>query len=123
MKQRLQNELKTIAIVLVIGLLYLIFVLVTDIKIPCIIKLATGFDCPSCGITRMFVSMAKFDFAAAFRYNPVIFSTLPLLIFILTVPSINYIKSNNRGGGIIYKISVISEISILVIYGIARNIL
>lgn len=31
----------------------------------------TGLDCPSCGLTRAFVSIVHGDFAAAMRFNPV----------------------------------------------------
>ncbi len=30
----------------------------------------TGMDCPGCGLTRCFISMAKFDGRAAWRYHP-----------------------------------------------------
>jgi len=44
----------------------------------------TGLDCPSCGLTRAFVSIANGDFAAALRFNPV--SPLVFLAFLFQVP-------------------------------------
>jgi hypothetical protein len=43
-----------------------------------------GLDCPSCGLTRAFVSIAHGDFAAALRFNPV--SPLVFLAFLFQVP-------------------------------------
>ncbi|GAE87293.1 hypothetical protein JCM21531_648 [Acetivibrio straminisolvens JCM 21531] len=42
-----------------------------DFKIPgsCLFKNATGLNCPSCGMTRSFVSISHFDFEGALRYN------------------------------------------------------
>ncbi len=44
----------------------------------------TGLDCPSCGLTRAFVSIAHGDLAAALRFNPV--SPLVFLAFLFQVP-------------------------------------
>ncbi|ODM27396.1 DUF2752 domain-containing protein [Acetivibrio mesophilus] len=42
-----------------------------DFEIPgtCLFKNATGYNCPSCGMTRSFVSISHFDFADALRFN------------------------------------------------------
>ncbi|NLD47964.1 MAG: DUF2752 domain-containing protein [Clostridiaceae bacterium] len=41
------------------------------IQIPetCFFKLVTGYNCPSCGLTRSFISISHLDFVNAFRYN------------------------------------------------------
>lgn len=36
----------------------------------CMSKKYLGFDCPGCGLTRCFISLARGDLAAAWRYNP-----------------------------------------------------
>jgi hypothetical protein len=36
----------------------------------CMSKKYLGFDCPGCGLTRCFISLAGGDLAAAWRYNP-----------------------------------------------------
>lgn len=42
-----------------------------DFNIPstCLFKNITGKNCPSCGMTRSFVSISHFDFTGAMRYN------------------------------------------------------
>jgi hypothetical protein len=39
-------------------------------KTICGFRIATGLDCPSCGLTRAFRAMGRLDAAEAFRYNP-----------------------------------------------------
>ena len=36
----------------------------------CMSKRYLGFDCPGCGLTRCFISLARGDLAAAWGYNP-----------------------------------------------------
>ena len=122
MKARLQKELKLLAIILLIGFAYLAFVLITGWRIPCLFKVATGFDCPGCGITRMCVSIAKLDFVAAFRYNPVIFTTWPVILGCLAYEKITYIKTGVRKLPLICKILLCIEIVLLLTYGVIRNI-
>jgi hypothetical protein len=44
----------------------------------CPSKIFFGVPCPGCGLTRAGVSMARLDFAGAWKLNPMIYS-LPLL--------------------------------------------
>lgn len=122
MKERLKKELKRLAIIVSTGVIYLIFVSVTDIRIPCVFKVITGFDCPACGITRMFVSIAKMDFKTAFSYNSVIFVTLPLIIGCLAFERITYIINGQVSQNRVCKFLLWSEILVLIIYGVIRNI-
>ena len=59
--------------IILIGILYAALICFTDIQLKCFIYEFTGMECPSCGATRMFASMAHLDLAAAFLYNPVLF--------------------------------------------------
>ncbi len=45
----------------------------------CIFYNVTGVYCPSCGMTRAFISLMNFDIAKAFYYNPM-FILVPLAI-------------------------------------------
>ncbi len=65
--------LKILAVSLAIGIPYLIFVLLTDLRIPCFLYETTGILCPGCGLTRMFMSMARLRFFDAYSYNRAFF--------------------------------------------------
>ena len=75
-----KNIKKAYRIAFAVGIPYLIFVLLTDIRIPCVFNVITNLQCPGCGITRMFVSLSKFKFYDAFIFNPFAFFFVPLLV-------------------------------------------
>jgi hypothetical protein len=58
-----------------------------DAPLPvlCHLKRLTGLDCPGCGMTRCFVSLAHGDMASAWRFNPA-----GILLFALVVVQIPY---------------------------------
>lgn len=109
---------KFIALIILL-ILYLLLSNHFHIYIPCPIKEITGFYCPGCGITRMFYSILKLDIYAAFRYNPLVFLTLPIGIYLY----IDYLVRKDKS---LYK--KIPEklwyifIVVFIIYGILRNI-
>lgn len=59
--------------------MYMRYIYSTDIK--CMIKLLTGYDCPSCGMTRSAVSLTHGEFIMSLRYNP--FTILAVVYFII----------------------------------------
>lgn len=122
MKERLHEEIKKLIALLVIGFLYLLFVLATGVRIPCIFNLVTGLQCPACGITRMLVSVSKLDFISAFHYNPVLFVTLPVILGCLINERITYIRKGYNKLNPFCSFFLWLETAILIIYGIIRNI-
>lgn len=104
-----------LAFFLLIMILYMI-----DIKVPCIFHKITGFYCPGCGITRMFVEIFRLRFYEAFYYNELCFSYLILFIIYLLyyliskLLNIKVIKISNK----FYYVLIV----ITVLYGVLRNI-
>lgn len=111
--------LKIYAVILAVGLSYLLWIGLTGLKIPCLYLLTTGLRCPGCGTTRMLLSLFKLDFAAAFSYNPVVFvlfwiwNLIALLCFVgkpkwVQKPPVLYV---------VFGLSL----AVLVIFGLLRN--
>ena len=121
MKKRLVSVLIKYAVLIFIGTAYLVWVLITDLKIPCPFYFITNLYCPGCGITRMLVSIAKLDFHSAFYYNPLLFVTLPFILTVLVVSEVNYVKMGERTIGIL-KYFIIVELILLIAFGIIRNL-
>lgn len=70
----------------------------------------------------MLVSIAKLDLAAAFRYNPFLFVTGPLLVTYLAVSEAKYVLHGNRSMGK-WQLFLAAELILLLAYGILRNII
>ncbi len=104
-----------------IGLGYLFFILLSGLRIPCIFYEITGFKCPGCGVTRMIVSISRLEFAAAFKYNPFLFITGPLLLIYIAFSEVRHILrgSTKAGRWILF---IWAELILAVIYGVLRNI-
>ena len=120
-KARARQVVVKYSIILGVGVAYLIFFLCVGFGIPCVFREITGLKCPGCGISKMFVSLARFDFAAAFRHNPLIFTTSPLLLAYLATSEIKYIRYGNRDMGK-WEPFMWVELALLLVYGVLRNI-
>jgi len=51
----------------------------TGVGLPCPFRIATGWDCPLCGGTRLGTALLRGDVVAAFSYNPVVLVGLVVL--------------------------------------------
>lgn len=122
-KERSKNIIKPAVILLIVGMLYAIFYGITGIGIPCIFRQITGFKCPGCGISHMFMAIFKFDFASAFKHNPVIFSLMPFWIVAICYQTVHYIKTGNKKFNILINGLVWISIIALIIFAIIRNII
>lgn len=108
--------------ILAFGLIYLVWVLLTDLRIPCIFYELTGLKCAGCGVTRMIVSVARLDFASAFRYNPFLFTTGPLILLYMACSEIKYVISGNGRLGK-WEAFICAELILAALYSVLRNIL
>ena len=93
MRNRIRKLLTRCTIVLLVGLLYYLFVVITDIKIPCLFYVVTGLHCPGCGVTRMSVALLQFNFKKAFYYHPVLLCSIPLLGVCFGYQALRYVKT------------------------------
>ena len=117
----MRKTLLKYAVVLGVAILYLIFVLLTGIGIPCLFYEITGFKCVGCGISRMLVSIVKLDFISAFECNPFLFITGPFLVAYLVCSEFRYVLYGNRQMGK-WDIFLWVELGLAIAYGILRNI-
>lgn len=90
---RARATAKKYALLLGAGLLYFLFVTVTGWSIPCPIHAATGFLCPGCGVTTLFLSLGRGDFAGAWAANPALCLASPLLLFLLAADEYAYVRT------------------------------
>ena len=90
--KRLKKVILRWGIILSLGIIYLVWVLLTDIRIPCVFYEITGLLCPGCGITRMFSSLSYLDFSSAFAYNGFMLVSLPFFVGLIAFLEIRYVK-------------------------------
>ena len=101
-------------IFVVIGFCFLLLYLKLGIYIPCLFRKFTGFYCPGCGITRMFLSILQLDFYQAFRYNPLVFM-LFVGVILFKILRFNFSKKSKEYASYFLLVVVI-------FYGVFRNI-
>lgn len=102
------------------GILYLFWVRITGLSIPCLFRSVTGWLCPGCGITTLFVRLSRFDIAGAFRANPFLFVTGPLLV--AEVIYYNYLLAGRQPLPRWNRRAVVIYAAALCVFGVIRNI-
>lgn len=121
MKERRNKVLRTFAVLAVAGVLYGLITGWLGFGIPCPVHYFTGFKCPGCGVSRMFISLMKLDFKSAFEANRLLLVTLPVIASLLFVYFFRYIKTGSRkitkAENIIYIVLIIT----FLIFGVVRN--
>ncbi|MBE7036448.1 MAG: DUF2752 domain-containing protein [Ruminococcaceae bacterium] len=123
MKKRLIDELKKHILICGIGILYYLWVVITNIYIPCVFKMITGLKCPGCGITHMIVSLCRFDFLAAFQSNSLLLVILPIIGIFYLVKKIHYIRYGTKilNGKITHFFEYLLLV-LVIIFWIVRNL-
>ena len=104
-------------------LVLLMYILLSDglhINNECEIRRTIGLYCPTCGCSRMVLSIIHFKFYQAFRYNPFVFISLPVLIFVYVKQGICYIFMGKSIKGL--DKFVIVYFIVIFIFGVLRNI-
>lgn len=95
-KKRLWQLLKPLLEILLLGIIYIIFIKITGLMIPCPIKLVTGKYCPGCGISRMLLAMLRLDFEAAYCANRLLFFLFPVILLYGIMKGIQYIRTGKE---------------------------
>lgn len=89
---------RAIIIMFVFGIMFILVGLIIigklmfDIGLPCPFYELLHWNCPGCGATRMAVALLHGEFYQAFRYNPFIFVTFPVLFVIFVKQAYLYIR-------------------------------
>lgn len=121
-RNRIKTVMKSILILLGVGMLYALFVTVTGWKIPCVFHEVTGWYCPGCGMTRMCLALMHLDFSLAFRCNPLIFSLLPVFLVVAVYLMLRYIRLGTCQAGKWLNILLVVLVILLIGFGVARNL-
>lgn len=120
MKTRIEKISLKICQILLIGLAYF-FLTINGLSFHCLFRITTGLKCPGCGITRMFLCLAKGQIACAFYYN-IFIMTLIIILVPYAIYKIAIYISNGQ-----YKFHKYEEyfcyllIVLALIFGIIRN--
>lgn len=120
-QKRLFRVLLIAAAALLCGFGYALLVRRLGFGIPCMFKMFTGYDCPSCGISRMFLALFRLDLAAAFAFNPVILCLLPLFAAVGIRWAYRYVRYGVAATEKWMNVSVLFSVAVLIVYGILRN--
>ena len=112
---------RTLIEILALGTVYFITVSVTHLSIPCPIHALTGYLCPGCGITHMFLSLFHLKFIEAFHSNPYVFIILPILLVFFFHHTRTYIYNGNENFSIPETIFLAFAFLGAVIFMILRN--
>lgn len=94
--ERRNAALKKYGGLLLLGLAYFAFIRLTGLSIPCPIRYVTGFLCPGCGITELFLSLFSGDFEGAFRANQMLFVLGPFMLALIVYDEIGWIRTGKR---------------------------
>lgn len=73
--------LKCVAKIIIKHIFYILFLLIIFailyfFKIPCFFRFFTGIPCPSCGMTRAFLSLITLDFHESLCQHPLLIPSL-----------------------------------------------
>ena len=121
------NNIRKVIIIsaslLAAGCAYAVFFSKTGIGIPCVFRKLTGFMCPGCGTTRMLVSLFRFDFVAAWNYNPVVLCMLPVGAVLLTLSIKRYIIGDSNKMSRAETVTEYIMLFVLIAFGVLRNII
>lgn len=122
MKERRNKVLRAFAVVVSAGVLYGLITGWLGFGIPCPVHYFTGFKCPGCGVSRMFISLMKLDFKSAFEANRLLLLTLPVIVILLSVYFVRYVRTGSKRISKTESLIYIVLIVLFLVYGIVRNL-
>ena len=121
-KQRCRKVVRDIVQIAVIGLLYMIWLSLTHIGMPCFFRLLTGWKCPGCGISHTLMALAHGKINEAYQANAFIFILMPFALAYWLYRTILYIRQGQRDFSKL-EIAVFTVLLIAAIaFGVWRNL-
>lgn len=123
MRERVKKTIIIGAAVLLCGCAYAVFHIKTGFGIPCIFHLITGWNCPGCGVTRMFADLLRLDFASAFRSNAVLLCLLPVLLGLAVCWIYRYIRYGTQRFPKPAEAMCWALVGIFAAWGVIRNLI
>lgn len=91
--------------------------------LPCPLKYTTDLYCAGCGSQRAIHHLMHFEFFQAFRYNPLLVLTIPLLIYALVIEYLNFAFGTKHRVKLFYSNKfIVIYFGIAIIYAVLRNI-
>ena len=115
-----KKTIRVFGFLLLLGIAYALIVRYTSFCIPCFFQTITGFRCPSCGVTHIFLHLMSFDLSGAFHANMFLFATSPLLLLILILNM--FCGENIRKKPFTKWLTILYMIS-LIVWAVIRNII
>lgn len=119
--RRLRKVIFWLLFFLTAGGLYILFVIVTGLSLPCVFHEVFGVWCPGCGVSRMFLKIFKADFAGAYYENRFLFSTLPFLLAASAFRIYQYIEQKPFKKTVWFIVVMIVYAAAFLVYGVLRN--
>lgn len=117
----MKKNARTVFIILGLGMIYYIWLRLTNLAIPCIFRKITGWLCPGCGITTLIMSVLKLDFQSAYYANLFLFITGPLLLVALIY--YDFLKMKDQEVSKWNNYLMIGYTIALCIFGVWRNLI
>ncbi len=91
--------------------------------VPCPFKYLTGYHCPGCGSQRAIHQLLHGDLLSAFRLNPLMILSLPLIFWGLGTMVWNFIYDTKLRVKLFYSnLFIYTYFGVVLIYWIVRNI-
>jgi len=91
--------------------------------LSCPLKTVTGYHCPGCGSQRAIHQLLHLNFYKAFRLNPFMVASLPIIIYALGLRLYNYLFRTQYRVGLFYsKWFIFGYFGLAVLYWVLRNL-
>lgn len=120
--RRIKKVMAVFAVLLAAGTAYGLITGWLGFGIPCPFHSITGFKCPGCGVSRMFISILRLDFKEAFNSNRLLFVTLPVIICLLGIDVFRYISLKPRRHTKIENTVYVILIVLFLVFAVLRNL-
>lgn len=122
MRARALRILKPAAVILAIGLAYLLIHELTGFALFCPFRRFLHLYCPGCGVSRMCFHLAHLEFYEAFSSNCVVFCLLPVAAVDGVYHAYRYIRYGSGRFRRAEEIALWVIVGLLLIFAVVRNL-